>query len=214
MSDFNSTKIRTVVSAIAMIVFGQAAAAQDSQLYDNAANPDAGFLRVIAVRDASAIIAGENFSDLGEGVSPYVTIEEPGTVSVSAAGVDGTAEIAKGSWNSWLVTADGKGVLVTDPLGHSPAQADLTFYNISDKPEVDLYVPAAKRVALEGVGEGSGDWVALKAPLSLDFEARTGDETLAAVSAVALARREGTTLVFSGTNGNYQLVALKASQVN
>lgn len=214
MSDFTSTKIRTVVSAIAMIVFGQAAAAQDSQLYDDAANPDAGYLRVIAVRDASAIIAGENFSDLGEGVSPYVTIEEPGTVDVSAAGIDGTADIAKGSWNSWLVTADGKGVLVTDPLGHSPAQADLTFYNISDKPAVDLYVPAAKRVALEGVGEGSGDWVALKAPLSLDFEARTGDETLAAVSAVALARREGTTLVFSGTNGNYELVALKASQVN
>ncbi|WP_406720779.1 MULTISPECIES: hypothetical protein [Thioclava] len=199
------------ILGLAMLGLPAAGFAQDAKLYADAVNPDAGYLRVIMPGKSSAIVAGDSFSELDDGVSPYVMIDTPGTIAVSAGAAQGEAEVGKGSWNTYLITASGEGHMVTDPLTHSPAQADVTFYNISDLDDVDLYVPAAKRAAMTDIDTGTGEWIALKAPLSLEFQVRHGEDVLASVADVALVRREGTTLVFRGQSGRYELVALKAA---
>ena len=102
-----------------------------------------------------------------------------------------------------IIGADGTSTLITDKITRSPAQADVSFYNLSDIALADLYVPQAKAVAIKGVAANSGGSVALKAPLTLDFEVKAGDTVLATVAAVGLVRREGVAIVLSGTAGNY-----------
>jgi alginate O-acetyltransferase complex protein AlgF len=111
--------------------------------------------------------------------------------------------VEPGTFYSFLVGADGTTALVIDKITRNPAQADVTFYNLSDIASADLFVPAANAMAIEGVGVNSGGAVALKAPLTLDFEIRDGDTLVATVPAVDLKRREGVAIVLSGTAGVY-----------
>ena len=81
-----------------------------------------------------------------------------------------------------------------------------TIDNLSDKPMIDLFVPAASAVAVPGVGVNSSASVALKAPLTLDFEVREGETVLATLAAVDLERRAGVAIVFRGSGGTYDVV--------
>ena len=202
-------------SALAGLVLGLlmpcAAAAQDGGLYEAVADPDAAFLRVIAAKGSPAFVQTTSFDGLDTGISPYVTIAEAGEVHVSAGTVEATVTVAPGSWQSFVVGPDGTGKLVADKPQASPAQADVALYNLSDLPAVDLFVPAAKAVALKAVPLGDAASVALKAPLTLDFAVQDKDVVLASVAGVELKRRDGVTFVFRGSSGAYELVAVPNS---
>jgi ABC-type transporter Mla maintaining outer membrane lipid asymmetry ATPase subunit MlaF len=97
----------------------------------------------------------------------------------------------------------------TDAVSADVAKAELYFYNLSDLDSVDLFVPAAKVVAIAGVTKGGGKNVALRAPLTLKLELRHGDRLLAALDAVQLNRRAGVTIVLTGKADAYRAAVLE-----
>jgi Alginate O-acetyl transferase AlgF len=181
--------------------------AQDAGLYEDVIDPNAAFVRVIAPKAMQVVVQSTSFAGMNTGVSPYVQISQPGSVRISAGVAEATVDVTAGTFTTYLVAADGTGTVLNDKITGSPAQADVAFYNLSDKAAVDLYVPAAKAVAVAAIGPNGSGSVALKAPLTLDFEARIGDEVIGQISGISLARREGVTLVLRGTAGTYELVS-------
>ncbi len=96
-----------------------------------------------------------------------------------------------------------------DQPATDPSKATVYFYNLSDKPTVDLFVPSAKVKAIEGVAAGAGMSVPLKAPLTLDFEVQADGAPIATVAAVDLKRRGGVSIILSGSDGNYTASAVQ-----
>lgn len=190
-----------------LVLLASAAQAQDGGLYEDVPDPNAAFLRVIGTDLTAATVNGTNLEGLDTGISPYVVITDAGDITVDADAQSSTATVTPATFHTLLIAADGTRTLVTDPLTLSPAQADVTFYNLSDIPAADLYVPAAKAKAIEAVAPNAGGSVALKAPLTLDFEARDGDTTLATAKDITLERRQGVALVLRGSGGSYELLS-------
>ena len=198
----------------AAIMLAGPALAQDDGLYAAVADPNTAYVRVIGPDATTAVVQNVAFNQLTNGISPYVPITGGDELVVSAMEQETRAPAAPGTFTTVLVSADGSGVVLPDTITKSPAQADLIFYNMSDIAAADLYVPAASAVAVPAVAsEGSGA-VALRAPLTLDFEAREGDTVLASISGIALERREGMTIVLRGTGGAYELVAMPNQVAN
>ncbi len=186
--------------------------AQDGGLYEDVPDPNASFVRVVGADLTNAVVQSTTLNDLPSGVSGYVVVNQPGEISITA-GVDETkVTVEAGKYYSFVVGADGTSTLVPEDVTASPAQAVITVFNLSDKAMVDLYVPAASAVAVKGVAANSSGSVALKAPLTLDFEVREGDTVLASLAGVDLARRAGIAVVFSGSGGTYQ-VAMQPSTI-
>lgn len=197
---------RTMMMAIAL-VGPIPAMSQDAALYDNMTNPDASFVRVIVEPLGIGAVEGTSFDSIEGGVSPYVVIDKPGEVTVVAGSIQGSMDVLPGMFYTYALAADGTANVITDTITRSPGQADVAFYNLSDIPSANLFVPAAKAVAIAAVPAAGAGAVALKAPLTLDFEARHGDEVLGSVSGVDLRRREGVTLTLRGKDGSYVLLA-------
>lgn len=186
-----------------LLVLASAAMAQDASLYEDVANPDATFVRVVDATASVAAIQSASFDRLEKGVTPYVVIDGETEVRITSGDTTATEQVEPATFYSFVVGADGSSALVVDKITRNPAQADVSFYNLSDIASADLYVPQAKAMAIEGVAPKSGGAVALKAPLTLDFEVRDGETVLATIPAVDLKRREGVAIVLSGTAGSY-----------
>ncbi|NJM82809.1 MAG: hypothetical protein HC844_10170 [Tabrizicola sp.] len=201
------TCFRSTLPVLVMALAAPVALAQDAGLYENVANPDATFVRVVDAGTEVAIIQNASFDSVESGVTPYVVIDGETEVKIVSGETTVTEAVKPATFYSFVVGADGTSALITDKITNNPAQADVTFYNLSDIPSADLYVPQAKAVAIEGVAANDGGSVALKAPLTLDFEVRQGEEVLASLSAIDLKRRAGVAIVFSGTAGAYEVTA-------
>ena len=180
--------------------------AQDGGLYEDVPDPNASFVRVVAVNVTNAVVQNTAFNDMASGVSGYVVVSQPGEISITAGVDESKVTVEAGKYYSFVVGADGTKTLVPENISSSPAQAVVTVFNLSDKPMIDLFVPAASAVAVPGVAVNSSASVALKAPLTLDFEVREGDVVLAALPAVDLARRAGVAIVFRGSGGAYEVL--------
>lgn len=176
--------------------------AQDGQLYETPSDPDASFVRIVSPGDTLAVVAANTFDAVEGGVTPYVTMAA-GSVAVSVGDLAGEEEILPASFYTFITGTDGALHMLTDTISNSPAKADLVIYNLSDLPLVDLYVPSVDAVALAGITQNTSHDVTLKAPLTLDFEIRDGATTLAELPAIAMQRRAGVTVVFSGEDGDY-----------
>ncbi len=203
------TKTSAWISAALMLLAGASglpALAQDGGLYENVPDPNASFVRVVAVNLTRAVVDTTSFDQMTSGVSGYVVVNQPGEITIVTGLDESTVTIDAGKYYSFVVGADGKGALLPEEIVSSPAQAVVSFFNLSDKPSVDLFVPAAKAVAVKGVAPDAAASVALKAPLTLDFEVRDGDTVLASLPAVNLERRAGVAIVFRGTGGSYDVV--------
>jgi hypothetical protein len=197
------TRIPATCSVLALLALGSTALAQDASLYEDVANPNSTFVRVVDAKSPVAMIQAVSFDSIVAGVTPYVVIDGETEVQITSGELSATENIEPATFYSFVVGADGGSALVVDKITRNPAQADVTFYNLSDIASADLYVPQAKAMAIEGVGMNEGGAVALKAPLTLDFEVRDGETVVAKVSAVDLKRREGVAIVLSGSGGTY-----------
>lgn len=197
----------TIAAGLTTALTGPAAA-QDDGLYPEPSAPDASFLRVMAEPAARVTIDGGRPLEPGaNGMTPYVEIA-PGPVTVSVDARSTTVEAEANRHYTWLPEgAGGEGRLLSDAVTGSAGSADLLFYNLTDLPEVDLHVPEADVVALPAVAAGEGAGAALRAPLTLGFEARADGATLAAAEAVEMRQRTGTSIVLTGTQGEYALRA-------
>ena len=197
------TRLPITLTTLALVAAASAAPAQDASLYEDVANPDASFVRVVDATSPVAVIQTVSFDKIEAGVTPYVVIDGASEVKITAGETTATEAVQPATFYSFVVGADGASALVVDKITRNPAQADVTFYNLSDIASADLYVPQAKAVAIEGVTPNNGGAVALKAPLKLEFEVKDGDTVVATLPAVDLKRREGVAIVLSGSGGSY-----------
>ncbi len=188
--------------------------AQDGGLYEDVPDPSASFVRVVAAAPTNAVIDTKTFDQLDGGISGYVVVAKPGEIKLVTGVDDATVKVEAGKYYSYVVGADGTKTLVPEDITSNPAQAVISFFNLSDLPKVDLYVPAAKAVALPGVPMNGAANVALKAPLTLDFEVRDGDKVLASLPAVDLQRRGGVAIVLRGSAGNYTVAGSNSTLAN
>ncbi|OYU37472.1 MAG: hypothetical protein CFE33_20615 [Pseudorhodobacter sp. PARRP1] len=195
-------------------IYATAGLAQDGGLYADVPDPSASFVRVVSAAPTNAVIDTKTFNQLDNGISGYVVVANPGVIKLVTGVDDATVNVEAGKYYSYLVGADGTKTLVPEDITSNPAQAVISFFNLSDLPKVDLYVPAAKAVALPGVAMNSAANVALKAPLTLDFEVRDGDKVLATLPAVDLQRRGGVAIVLRGSSGNYTVAGSDSALAN
>lgn len=185
-----------------LALFAGHAMAQDNQLYEEPADPNASFVRIVSPGQTLAVVGSSTFDNVQGGVTPYVMMAA-GPISVAVGDLAGNGEIPPASFYTFAAGSDGTLHLLQDVITNSPAKADLVFYNLSDLPSVDLFVPAVDAMALEDIAQNLSRQVTLKAPLTLDFEVRDGATILASLPGVSMRRRAGVTVVFSGTAGAY-----------
>lgn len=199
-------KALPIAFVAAAITAAAAAQAQDAGLYGKVADPNASFVRIVAFDQQSATIGGKPVAP-AQGVSPYVNVD-PGSVEVSSGGKNAVVKVEPGKYYTMTIEPNGERVF-SDIVKNDPAKAQLYLYNLSDIPNVDLFVPAAKALALKGVATGQSKDVALKAPLSLAFEVQRDGVAVADIEPIDIKRKAGYSIVISGTNGQYKAVALE-----
>jgi len=202
----SALRISTLLAAT--LLTAPIALAQDDGLYDAPVDPNSAFVRVLAPGASLAVVNGTSLDSLNQGLSPYVNVQ-PGDIAVTAGEAAGSVTATPGAYYTYAWNAQGEPVVLEDQAASDPSKAIVYFYNFSDKPTVDLFVPSAKVNAIEAIEANSGKSVALKAPLKLDVEILAEGETVASVAEVDLKRRGGVSIVFSGSDGNYTAAAVQ-----
>lgn len=182
------------------------AVANDTGLYEDVFAPNSSFVRVVAPGQSFVAIDGTTLRDIETGVSGFVNVM-PGDIPISAS--SGSMSLSAGAGAHYtLIMLDNETVeIIEDTIVNDPAKADVTLYNLSDMSDVELFVPLADTVAIGGVGSMSGETVSLRAPLTLDFEVRSGGETLAVVSGIDLQRGAGVSIVLTETSDGFSAEA-------
>ncbi len=205
--------LRTPTRLIALgtlLLLGAApqALAQDDGLYDAPVDPNSAFVRVLVPGAAVAVVAGTTVDDMTDGLSAYVNVE-PGDIEVSAGDAHGSITAAPGAYYTYAWSVEGEPLVLADTPASDPSKATVYFYNLSDLDSVDLFVPAAKTKAIEGIAGDTTRSVALKAPLTLDFEVQSEGQPVATVASLNLKRRGGVSIVLTGANGTYTATAVE-----
>jgi len=198
-----------LIALSALLLLGAApqAFAQDDGLYDAPVDPNSAFVRVLVPGAAVAVVNGTTVDDMTDGLSAYVNVE-PGDIAVSAGDAQGSVSASPGAYYTYAWSVEGEPLVLTDNPASDPSKATVYFYNLSDLASVDLFVPAAKTKAIEGIEGDTTKSVALKAPLTLDFEVQADGKPVATVASLDLKRRGGVSIIFTGANGNYTATAV------
>ncbi|MEP3498965.1 MAG: alginate O-acetyltransferase AlgF, partial [Lentilitoribacter sp.] len=161
--------------------------ANDGGLYESIIDPNLSFIRVVMSNDETPTIAGKSLSDADGAISPYLATN-PGDVAITLGSARGQISTESGNFYTVMLDEDGSTKVFEDEIGKSPAKASLFVYNLTSKPDLDLFVPKAKRNALSDIDEGVSKSVSIKAPLKLAFSVKFGDDVLAEVPQVSLKR--------------------------
>lgn len=187
--------ILVAISAFA-IGLGTTAYANDAGLYQDVVDPSSSFVRVLAPTASAVLVAGE-LVDLAEGgLSPYRPLTA-GPIVIEADDNQTNLDASPGTFYTVAFSAAGETKVFVDEVVNSPAKANLTVYNLDSDASVDLYVPAAKAKAIEGLEAGSTQTVALKAPLTLDFIVQQNGADVAELSQLELKRGGGISIFIS-----------------
>lgn len=199
---------RLLYVALATGLSATSALGQDDGLYPEPSAPDASFVRVYAgPTENVSVDGGRPLDPTANGLTPYTEIL-PGAVVIRVGPSEHAIEAGASAHYTFVPpSSGGEGVLLTDAVSNAPGEADLLFYNFTEIEAVDLFVPSAEVVALPPVAAGDGAGVALRAPLTLGFVARSDGQIIAEASAVAMRPRTGTSLVLMGSGGSYTLTA-------
>ena len=171
-------------------------------------DPQSSFIRVLAADQAVAAVAGKRLTEFDAGLSAYVNVM-PGTVDITHSGGTTNLAVQPSTHYTVILRTGAQPQVVVDDLKLNPGKSDVSLYNLSNRDGVDLFVPAARAVALKAVPMVGSKSVALKAPLTLDFDFRAGEQTLTSVAAVKLERRAGVSVVLTGAEGGYAAKAVQ-----
>ncbi|CUH80079.1 alginate O-acetyltransferase AlgF [Tropicibacter naphthalenivorans] len=206
---------RTCLAALGALValpmgLASPAHAGDGALYKDVFDPNSSFVRIVAPGQTFGSIDGKSLDALTNGVSGYVNVM-PGAIPVVFSDGSLDVEVAP-SKHYTVVKMEGQEPQVfEDALELSPAKADVSVVNLTTQGDVNLYVPLAKAVAIKAVPAADVRSIALKAPLTLDFDLRSGEDALASVAAVELKRKAGVTIVLNQTGAGYDAFAVANS---
>ena len=191
------------LAAVALALFNaSAASADDGGLYPAAVDPTSSFVRVVAPGQSFATINGTKIASFVDGVSAFVNVM-PGAIDVVLPSETVAVEVGKSAYYTVIIGEDGENTVITDNISNSPAKADISFYNLTKTENVTLFVPAADTAAVDDLGSMAAKTVALRAPLTLDFEVRNGADVVAEVSQVALQRGTGVAIVLVENGDGY-----------
>ena len=199
--------------AVAFALAPVTSAFADDGLYEDVFDPSSSFVRVVAPGQTVVSIDGNTVRDIEGGVSRYVNVM-PGDIEVVLPNGDVEMAVSASTHYTLIMTADGEASIITDDIANSPAKADVSFYNLSMNDGVDLYVPAANAVAIADIASLQSQTIAVRAPLTLDFELRAGDDVLSIVSQVELERGAGVSIVLIATDEGYSAAATPNSYLN
>ncbi len=185
---------RSIIGACVVLLSTLSAASADDGLYENVADPNSSFVRVIAPGETVASINGNTLRDLEDGISGYVNVV-PGDVDIVLP--SGTIDLTVGASTYYTVVFNdaGEPTIFNDEITNSPSKADISIYNLSSAESIDLYVPAANAVAIAETTSSQSQTVSVRAPLTLDFEVHADGEVLAQISQVSLVRKGGVSIV-------------------
>lgn len=197
-----------IISALVSIC--SALHANDSGLYPAVVDPNSGFVRVAMATPSTVWISGKRI-DLDTNLSGYVTLPA-GRQTITWQGGDIDVALAAGAHETVIVAASGAAYVAQAKPQRTAAKADLTVINLSPLSEVSLYVPLAQAFVLEDIAPATAQTIALRAPLTLDFEAHHDGARIAEVAQVSLQRKSGVTFVLTGTAP--RLIAVPDSYVD
>lgn len=185
----------SIIGACIVLLSTFSAASADDGLYENVADPNSSFIRVIAPGQTVASINGNTLRDLQDGISGYVNVV-PGDVDIVLP--NGTLDVKVDPSTYYTVVFDesGEPKIFNDEITNSPAKADISIYNLSSAESVDLFVPAANAVAIPETTSSHSKTVSVRAPLTLDFEVHSNGQVLAQLSQVSLVRKGGVSIIF------------------
>jgi alginate O-acetyltransferase complex protein AlgF len=203
-----STPKLIALAGLMLLSAAPQAFAQDDGLYDAPVDPNSAFVRVLVPGAAVAIVNGTTIDDVTDGLSSYVNVQ-PGDIPVSAGDVSGSLTAEPGAYYTYAWSVEGEPLVLADQPASDPSKATVYFYNLSDLASVDLFVPAAKAKAIEAVAGDTTKSVALKAPLTLDFEVQADGKPVATVASLDLKRRGGVSIIFTGSSGTYTATAVE-----
>jgi len=196
------------LAALMLLGVAPQAFAQDDGLYDAPVDPNSAFVRVLVPGAAVAVVNGTTIDDITDGLSAYVNVQ-PGDIAVSAGDASGDVTATPGGYYTYAWSVEGEPLVLTDQPASDPSKATVYFYNLSDLASVDLFVPAAKAKAIEAIAGDTTKSVALKAPLTLDFEVQADGKPIATVASLDLKRRGGVSIILTGSNGAYAATAIE-----
>lgn len=186
-----TSRLKTHLSTVAFVASAfwivSPAQANDGGLYESVVDPNLSFIRVVMRNDETPTIAGKSISDADEAISPYLATD-PGQIDITLGSARGQISTESGNFYTVMLQEDGSTKVFEDEIGKSPAKASLFVYNLSSKPDLDLFVPKAKRNAISDIDEGVSKSVSIKAPLKLAFSVKDGDDVVAEVPQIALKR--------------------------
>lgn len=202
-----STPKLLALASLMLLSAAPLAFAQDEGLYDAPVDPNSAFVRVLVPGAAVAVVNGTTVDQITDGLSAYVNVQ-PGDIPVSAGDVSGSVTAAPGTYYTYAWSVEGEPLVLQDDQASDPSKATVYFYNLSDLASVDLFVPTANVKAIEAVAGDTTKSVALKAPLTLDFEVQSEGAAVATVAGLDLKRRGGVSIIFSGSNGSYTATAV------
>jgi Alginate O-acetyl transferase AlgF len=194
-------------TATILLTGAKASYAGDEALYDAPPPPDSAFFRVLNAdpegKNVAVTLAGHEIKSAAKALSPYVIVKA-GDQTVTGLAADVPVSLHAGAFYTLaVVDASGATKLFEDKALNDPAKSRLFFYNMSDAKSVNLFVPAASKDALEGIDSNASNSVELKAPMELDFVAKSADASLATFTRVVLKRRATVSLVLYGSAGTY-----------
>lgn len=204
-----NTPILTLASVAATLAFSVPAHADDGGLYAKPLDPNSAFVRVIAPGASNATVGSSSFNQLENGVSPYVAVA-PGDIAVTASAGQGSVKAAAGKFYSAILT-EGDVVTIEDDMTKNPSKATLSLYNLTEKADIDLFVPQAGAEAVSDVDSGTSKSVALRAPLNVDLVVREGDKEIAKLDKVEFKRLAGVTVVVTGAGDKVGAVAVPST---
>jgi alginate O-acetyltransferase complex protein AlgF len=194
------------VLALGVATWPLAVAAQDAGLYAAAADPNSAFIRLVDFTGGGGSINGSPVLVGEEGVSAYFNVPS-GQVPVTFGTASQNEDVLPGGYYTLVLTPSGF-TKFSDETLQDPSKSEVYFYNLTEERAVDLYVPAAKANAISGVAQGEGKSVALRAPLSLEFEARIADQVIATTPTLELQRKDGLSLFLTTTASGTQIVSV------
>ncbi|MEM6309993.1 MAG: alginate O-acetyltransferase AlgF, partial [Pseudomonadota bacterium] len=181
--------------------------ANDDGLYEDVFDPTSSFIRILAPGQSFATVNGQTVRDIEDGVSDYVNVM-PGEIDIMLSNTNVSVDVAPSSHYTVVLLDGQQPEILIDEITLDPAKSDVTVYNLSGTDDVELFVPAADQSAISDIDAMTGSSVALRAPLTLDFQVRANGETLASVERVELERRAGVSIILTEAGGGYTATAM------
>ena len=194
--------MKMILFPISAALLTSTSTAQDlAGLYATAPPPDSAFVRVINATAAplSATLGSKAATAPKAGISTYIVVPQ-GKVAARVGSASSTLAVAAGKFYS--AVWNGKAFkLMTDVSADDRAKAQLTVYNLSTRPALDLKTADGKLSVVSGVKPGESGNRAVNG-ITVDLAVFGGSKALATFKGAALERGNAYAIVVTDSGSS------------